>query len=64
MDSHINISTVLVQHKDFKATGGSEGPKFLLAYLKDLTELWKMLKTASKKFPSPSYDFLKISIYL
>ena len=46
----------------FKATGV---PKFLLTYLKGLIELWKMLKSASKNIvPSPSYDFLKIAIYL
>ena len=44
-----------------KATGeGSEGPKISNVILKDLVEMKKMLKSASKNIiPRPSYDFLE-----
>ena len=51
---------------DVKATGGgSEGQKLSKAISKDLVEMKKMLKSASKNImPSPNYDFLKIAICL
>ena len=45
--------------------GDPRVPEILLAYLKDLIEMWKMLKIASKNIvPSQSYDFLKIAVCL
>ena len=45
--------------------GGSEGQKLSKAISKDLVEMKKMLKSASKNImPSPSYDSLKIAICL
>ena len=45
--------------------GESEGKKISEVILKDLVEMKKMLKSASKNIIlSPSYDFLKIAICL
>ena len=42
--------------------GGQSVQKSSEAYMKDLGEMQKMLKTASKNiFPSPSYDLMKIA---
>ena len=58
-----NLSKNTSRH--VKATGGVEGSKTCGVILKDLIELRKMLKTASKHIvPNSSYDFLKIAIRL